>query len=118
MGEGVELPEFFQERTVQARPVLLAKYSHDGKLLAVVHNDYSLSIWDSQDILVNTFEQLFFQPRAGGRSNAYHVVFLEWSASDKYLYLIVDCNGFFIDVYGTKKSYRNFTCVLYFLFKG
>ena len=85
MGEDVELPKFYQDKRIPSRPVLLAKYSRDGRFLAVVHTDYSLSIWDSQDILVNTFDQL------------------------THLYLIVDCNGFFIDVYGTKKSHRNFT---------
>ena len=109
MGEDVELPKFYQDKCIPSRPVLLAKYSRDGRFLAVVHTDYSLSIWDSQDILVNTFDQLFFQPKSNGRTSVHHSVFLEWSASNTHLYLIVDCNGCFIDVYGTKKSHRNFT---------
>ena len=109
MGEDVELPTFYQDKRIPSQPVLLTKYSRDGRFLAVVHTDYSLSIWDSQDILVNTFDQLFFKPKSLGRINAYHSVFLEWAASNTRLYLIVDCNGFFIDVYGNKKSHRVFT---------
>ena len=109
MEEPAELPKFFEEKHLPSKQVLLAKYSHDGKVLATVNSNYSLSIWDSSNILVDTFEQTFFQSRGSNRSNSYHAVFLDWSASSRYLYYIVDCSGFLIDVYGPKKIYRNFS---------
>lgn len=109
MREKIELPHFVEDRFVASKPVYLAKYSRDGKLLAVVHTDYSLSIWDASDILVNTYEQNFFAQRSPSHSNSFHIIFLDWSASNRYLYFIADCVGFFIDVYGSKKETRSFT---------
>lgn len=109
MKEKVELPHFVEDRFVASKPVYLAKYSRDGKLLAVVHTDYSLSVWDASDILVNTYEQNFFAQRSPGHSNSFHIIFLDWSASNRYLYFIADCVGFFIAVYGSKKETRSFT---------
>lgn len=109
MEEQIELPKFTEEKRFATHQVLMAKYSHDGKVLATVNGDYSISIWDSHDILVDTYEQSFFHTRGNTRQNSYHAVFLDWSASSKYLYYIVDCSGFLIDIFGPKKICRNFT---------
>lgn len=112
MEQHASLPQFTEDKRIQSQPVHLAKYSRDGKLLAIVHTDLSLSIWDSEDILVNTFEQPFFEPKSKNRNNSHHVVFLDWSATNKYLYLIVDCSGFQVDVYSKTKRTHNFTYLL------
>lgn len=109
MKESVELPHFVEDREIESKPVYMAKFSHNGELLAVVHTDYSLSIWDANDILVNTYEQAFFTQKSQSDSNSVHVIFLDWSASDRYLYFIGDCVGFLIDIYGSKKDARSFT---------
>lgn len=103
------LPQFAEDKRVQSNPVLIAKYSKDGKLLAIVHTDLSLSLWDSEDLLVNTFEKSLFETRPKNRNNTHHVVFLDWSATNKYLYLIIDCSGFQIDVYSKSKRIHSFT---------
>ena len=112
MKESVELPHFVEDREIESKPVYMAKFSHNGELLAVVHTDYSLSIWDANDILVNTYEQAFFTQKSQSDSNSVHVIFLDWSASDRYLYFIGDCVGFLIDIYGSKKDARSFTFFL------
>ena len=112
MKESVELPHFVEDREIESKPVYMAKFSHNGELLAVVHTDYSLSIWDANDILVNTYEQTFFTQKSQSDSNSVHVIFLDWSASDRYLYFIGDCVGFLIDIYGSKKDARSFTFFL------
>ena len=109
MEESESLPIFKESERISSSPIRLAKYSSNGKLLAIVHADLSLSIWDSEDILVNTYEQSFFETKSKNKSNSHHVVFLEWSASNRYLYLIVNTTGFKIDVYSPNKPYKNFT---------
>ena len=59
MDEQVELPKFTEEKRIDSHQVIMAKYSHDGKVLATVNVDYSISIWDSHDILVDTYELSF-----------------------------------------------------------
>ena len=86
MDEQVELPKFTEEKRIDSHQVIMAKYSHDGKVLATVNVDYSISIWDSHDILVDTYELSFFHTRGNTRQNSYHAIFLDWSASSKYLY--------------------------------
>ena len=109
MEKSEALPQFYEDKHIQSKPVHLARFSKDGKLLAIVHTDLSLSIWDSQDILVNTFEQSFYESRSKNRSNSHHIVFLDWSATNKYIYLIIDCTGYQIDVYSKTKKPYNFT---------
>ena len=111
MDEQVELPKFTEEKRIDSHQVIMAKYSHDGKVLSTVNVDYSISIWDSHDILVDTYELSFFHTRGNTRQNSYHAIFLDWSASSKYLYYIVDCSGFLIDIFGSKKICHNFTYV-------
>lgn len=120
MEEIIPLPSFIEDRRIPTKPIHLARFSRDGALLAIIHTDLSLSIWDSEDILVNTFEYSFFETRTKNRGNSHHIVFLDWSATNKYLYLIVDRIGFQIDVYTKPKEPHRFTYIyidLYILYR-
>ena len=105
MEESAQLPSYFESSQIDTKPVLIAKFSQDGRFFAMVHEDYSLSVWESLDILVKIYDKTFFQQQSSSSS---HIVFLDWSANCKYLYLIVDCNGFLIDMFSSEKITRSF----------
>lgn len=109
MEEQTKLPKFVEEKRYSSKQVLIARCSRDGNTTATVNHDYSISIWDSSNLLVDTYELEFFQFHDVSPSPAYRSVFLDWESSGRYLYYIVDRNGFLIDVYGTKKICKTFT---------
>lgn len=100
MDKSIELPIFVEEKQFKTMPVLCAQYSRDGKALAVVYHDYTLSIWDSSDLLTETREINEYHPDLQShRNNTNFNIFLDWSASSRYLYYVVDRKGVMIDVF-------------------
>ena len=96
MEEQTKLPKFVEEKRYSSKQVLIARCSRDGNTTATVNHDYSISIWDSSNLLVDTYELEFFQLHDVSPSTAYRSVFLDWESSGRYLYYIVDRNGFLV----------------------
>ena len=86
MEEQTKLPKFVEEKRYSSRQVLIARCSRDGSTTAAVNHDYSISIWDSSNLLVDTYEQEFFQFHEVSPSTTFRSVFLDWESSGRYLY--------------------------------
>ena len=110
MDNVIELPRFVEEKQFRTIPAFCARYSRDGKALAIVYNDYTLSIWDSSDLMTETRELFEYFPDL-----QYHhdikksSIFLDWSASSQYLYYVVDRKGVRIDVFSPDMNMKVFT---------
>lgn len=109
MEEAIKFPKFVEDKRFVTKPVLMARYSRDGKALAVVYTDCHISIWDSNDLLVETRE---FSPEElslplpqdlhGG------IVFLDWSASSRYLFYVIGSYGVVLNIYSSPVIYKSF----------
>ena len=107
MDKSIELPRFVEEKRFKTMSVFCAQYSRDGKALAVVYYDFTLSIWDSSDLMTETREIFEYYPELQSHRDITNAgIFLDWSASSRYLYYVVDRKGVMIDVFSPDKNLK------------
>lgn len=97
----VEKKNFHKELvSVVKECVEMGAFSKDGQYLALVDNNLTISILDTSFVWVHTRDYDFFgdDPDYISSINA-STIFIDWSATGRYLYYIVETQGFIIDVY-------------------